>query len=172
MILSGRNRLMLLVRVAHQPLRLVNDPRDACACRPVTVAFHEGTRFEGGAGVRVMAYVGAYPEGRIAFRQRDENLRPGITGAGLVRGAVRRRELRCDRVEVVMIAMVSKQRPGERAEVPTLETGHILDVDAGVRREDRADGTGPRLDCEYAPQRQAHVETHSLVRRLPQVQVQ
>jgi len=44
-----------------------------------------------------------------------------------------------------MIAVVSKQRPRERAEVPTLETGHILDVDAGVRREDRADGTGPRL---------------------------
>src|SRR6266700_2298768 len=174
MVLSGRSWLyrILVVRVVHQPLRLVNDPRNAGARCPVTVAFHEGTRFEGGTRERVMPYVGAYPERRITFRKRDENLRPGIAGAGLVRRPRRRRELRGNRIKIVMVAMVREQRTRERAEVPTLETGHVLDVDTGVGRENRADGMGSRLDSENGAQRQPHVEFHSLIRGPPQVQVE
>ncbi len=51
-----------------------------------------------------------------------------------------------------MVAVIRKQRTRERAEIPTLKAQHVLDVDSGVRREDRADRmrSGLNRECRRA----------------------
>src|ERR1700744_3742463 len=101
---------MSVVGIVHPPRGLVEDPCHADTGSPIVIAFHEWAVLEYGARERVVPQVRPHPELRIPFRQRNEKFGTLVAGRSIVGWPPGRRELRRHCVEIIMVAMIPKQR--------------------------------------------------------------